>query len=300
MPKLFLRLFAPLLDFVLYGHLLLAAAAAALTWSTGELLGQRLPPTLPALAGAATLALYNFDGLVPYKRRQPATSARSRWLQTHPRTLAGLALGGLLATAPLAWQLLRAAPDAWLKLAPLVALAVLYSVPVVPGRPRWRPLRDIPLAKGVLVAAVWTGVTVALPARLGAPPVTAAALALLLTRRFLFVGTLTLVFDLRDVEKDAAVGTRTIPLVLGTRRTRWLGWALLVGCALLRPLELVLLRNPMELSAGATALLGLPLIAAAALVATARPGRHDYYYAGLGDGALLLPALAEWLIGLTG
>ena len=276
-----------LLDFVLYGHLLLAAAAAALTWTTGALLSLQLPPTLPALAGAATLALYNFDGLVPYKRRQPAGTARGQWLQVHPRTLAALAALGTVAAVPLAWQLLRAAPDAWLKLVPLLALAVLYSVPAVRYGGRWRPLRDVPLAKGVLIAAVWTGLTVALPARFGAPPAGAAALLTLLGRRFLFVLALTLVFDLRDLDKDRAAGTRTVPLVLGTRRTRWLGWALLAVCALLRPAGL---------SAGATLLLTLPLLAAAALLAGARPGRHDYYFAGFGDATLLLPALAEWTV----
>ncbi len=278
-----------LLDFALYGHLLLASAAAGLTWATGALLGQRLPAGLPALAGAATLALYNFDGLVPYKRGQPAATARGRWLQRHPRTLAALALLGVGVAAPLAWQLLRDTPDAWLKLAPLMALAGLYSVPIVPQNGRLRPLRDVPLAKGILIAAVWTGVTVALPARLGTPPVGIAELLILLTRRFLFVLALTLVFDLRDVEKDRAAGTRTIPLVLGERRTRWLGWALLAGCALLKPAGL---------NGGAALLLAVPLVAAAALLGGARPGRHDYYFAGLGDGTLLLPALAEWALSL--
>lgn len=281
------RFFGSVLDFVLYGHLLLATAAAALTWTTGELLGQRLPLALPALAGAATLALYNLDGLMPYKRGQPAATARGRWLRARPQLLAGLAALGIGTAVPLAWYLLRAAPDAWLKLLPLVLLAVLYSVPIVPDAGRLRPLRDVPLAKGVLIAAVWTGVTVALPARLGHPAVPPAALLLLLTRRFLFVLALTLVFDLRDVAKDAAAGTRTIPLVLGARRTRWLGWALLLSCALLRPAGLP--------DAGAAVLL-VPPVAAAALLAGARPGRHDHYYAGLGDATLLLPAVAEWVV----
>ncbi len=281
------RRLTAVLDFVLYGHLLLAAAAASLTWATGQLLGQQLPLGLPALAGAATLALYNFDGLVPYKRLQPAQTLRGRWLQTHVGMLRALAAVGVLVAAPLGWRLLRDTPDAWLKLAPLMALAGLYSVPIVPQNGQLRPLRDIPLAKGVLIAAVWTGVTVALPARLGTPPIELGALLILLTRRFLFVFALTLVFDLRDVEKDRAAGTRTIPLVLGSRRTRWLGWALLVGCALLKPLGL---------SGAETLVLGTPLLAAAVLVGGARPGRHDYYFAGLGDGTLLLPALAEWAL----
>jgi 4-hydroxybenzoate polyprenyltransferase len=277
----------PLLDFAFYSHLPLALAAASLTWTTSAFLGQHVPPGLPAMAGAATLALYNFDGLVPYKRGQPAQTARGRWLQTHPRTLAGLAAVGVGIAAPLAWQLLRATPDAWLKLAPLMALAVLYSIPIVPQGGRLRPLRDVPLAKGILIAAVWTGVTVALPARLGTPPVAPWALVVLLARRFLFVLALTLVFDLRDVEKDRAAGTRTVPLVLGARRTRWLGWVLLAGCALLKPVGLPL---------GVGLVLLMPLLAAGALLAGARPGRHDYYFAGLGDSTLLLPALAEWAV----
>lgn len=276
---------------MLYGHLLLASAAASLTWATGQLLHQRLPPALPWLAGAATLALYNFDGLVPYKRRQlaAATTPRSFWLARHARTLRALALLGAGATLPLAAHLLLYAPDAVRLLLPLGILAGLYSVPVVPWRGRWHPLRDMPLLKGVLIAAVWAGVTVQLPALLG-QPAAPAQLPVLLARRILFVLALSLVFDLRDQVKDRAAGTLTVPLLVGERRTRWLAWLLLAGAALLPLPDETGLRRLFVVT---------PLLGAAAVVAGARPGRSDYYYTVLADGVLLLPALAEWLSGMV-
>lgn len=280
---------------MLFGHLLLATAAASLTWATGRLLRQALPWQVSALVGAATLALYNFDGLVPYKRTQPATTRRGQWLRTHPRTLLLLTLGGLAGAAPLALHLLLTAPRLLGLLLPLTLLAGLYSVPVLPGerglagttRPR-RPLRDVPALKGVLIAAVWAGLTVGLPALVLPAPVPPTALGVLLLRRFLWILTLTLVFDLRDVAKDRAAGTRTVPLLLGERRTKWLAYLLLAGLPWLLP---------PGLPAAASWVLLVPVLTAAALVAGARPERSDYYYAGLADGVLLLPAIAEWLVG---
>ncbi len=283
-----------LLDGLLFGHLLLATAAASLTWATGQLLRQALPWQVSALVGAATLALYNFDGLVPYKRAQPATTRRGHWLRTHPRTLLLLALVGVIGAAPLALHLLLTAPRLLWLLLPLTVLAGLYSVPVLPGAtgqpgvtPRRRPLRDVPALKGVLIAAVWAGLTVGLPALVLPTPVPSAALTVLLLRRFLWILTLTLVFDLRDVPKDRAAGTPTVPLLLGERRTKWLAYLLLTGLPWLLP---------PGLPKAASWLLLVPVLAAAALVAGARPERSDYYYAGLADGVLLLPAIAEWLV----
>lgn len=278
-----------LFDLLLFSHLPLAAAAAGLTWTTGELLHQRLPPTLPWLAGAATLALYNFDALVPYKRHQPALTARARWLRRHERLLAALALLGGAGAAGLAWPLLRSGAG-WQGLRlllPLGVLAGLYSVPVLPWRGRLHPLRDVPMLKGVLIAAVWAGVTVELPALLGAPPAPH-ALGVLLARRFLLILALTLAFDLRDVAKDRAAGTLTVPLVLGPQRTRWLAWGLLALIPCLRP---------PDLPAAHGLLLAAPIGVAALFIGGARPDRPDYYYAGFGDGILLLPAVAEWIIG---
>ena len=273
-------------DLLLYSHLPLAGAAAGLTWATGELLHQRLPPTLPWLAGAATLALYNFDTLVPYKWRQPARTDRGRWLRRHPGLLLAVAGVGLVTALVLAWPLLDV--RALGLLLPLVVLAGLYSVPVVPWRGRWLPLRDIPLLKGVLIAAVWAGVTVGLPALLGSPAADEGTLLIWLVRRFLLVFALSLAFDLRDMEKDRAAGTLTVPLLLGEGRTKWLAYGLLA----VTPFFL-----PPDMPRGAALVMAGPVIAAAAFIGGARPGRADYYYAGLGDSILLLPAAAEWIIG---
>jgi 4-hydroxybenzoate polyprenyltransferase len=278
-----------ILDLFFFSHLPLALAAAGLTWTTGELLHQRLPPSLPWLAGAATLTLYNFDAMVPYKRHQPATTARGVWLRLHESLLAALALIGLVGTAFFAWPILQRG-GGWQGLRlllPLGLLAGLYSIPILPWNGRLHPLRDVPMFKGVLIAAVWAGVTVQLPALLGSPPAPL-ALNVLLARRFLLILALTLGFDLRDLEKDRVAGTRTVPLLLGPRRTRWLAWSLLAIIPWLRPAGL---------SAAHGLLLASPIVAAAVFVGGARPGRSDYYYAGFGDGILLLPALAEWIVG---
>ncbi|MCP6134472.1 hypothetical protein NL393_35375, partial [Klebsiella pneumoniae] len=45
----------------------------------------------------------------------------------------------------------------------LVIVAGLYSVPIIPEREKYIPLRDIPLLKVFLIAYVWSAITVQLP-----------------------------------------------------------------------------------------------------------------------------------------
>ncbi|WP_070726301.1 hypothetical protein [Hymenobacter lapidarius] len=129
-----------MLDAVLYSSAWLAAAAAAQTaatlhqWPAISSAGYRLV----ALVFAATLLVYNLDAALPFKHREPAgTSARKAWQQRHRPLLLGLAVGAAAAAGFLFFV------DGWWRywpgLAPLVALALLYSWPLWPWHGRAGP-----------------------------------------------------------------------------------------------------------------------------------------------------------------
>ena len=157
-------------------------------------------------------------------------------------------------------------------------------MPLLPGRGpnqplnRPRALREIPLLKGLLIAGVWTAVTVGLPALLHAPP-PAVALAKLAAQRFCLVAALALVFDLRDLSRDRAAGLRTVPVLLGTAGAKVLALWLLVAA-----LAFGLWRGT------APGMLALVVAPAAAVVLAARETRSEYFFALLADGVLLVPA----------
>ena len=263
------------LDVVLYSSAWLAAAAAAQTAATLR----QWPPApggspatgrLPLLVLAATLLVYNLDAALPFKYRQPAgASGRKAWQQQHRPALALLAGGA----AALASYLFVA--DGWWPylpgLLPLAALALLYSWPLGRWRGQRRALREVPLLKVFLIAGVWTAVTVGLPALARHHPLADAAG--LLAQRFCLVLALAIVFDIRDLGRDRAAGTRTFPVLLGSTGAKVVALA-----ALAAALGLGL----GYLTAGLAAL----------VISVARESRGDYFFAFVADGVLLVDAAA--------
>jgi hypothetical protein len=272
-----------LLDAVLFSSVWLAAAAAAQTaytlhlWPPLDAAGYRLV----LLVFTATLLVYNLDAVLPFKHRQPAgTSGRKAWQQRQPVPVALLAAGSALAAGGLFFV------DGWWrylpKLLPLAALALLYSWPLLRWRGQRRALREVPLLKGFLIAGVWSLVTVGLPALLLRHPL--AVVAGLLALRFCLVLALAIVFDIRDLSRDQAAGTRTFPVVFGLRGAK--------------AVALVFLAATMVLGfAWGLPRLGLLLtgLLAAAVIVLADERRDDYFFALLADGVLLVPPVLYFL-----
>lgn len=273
-----------LLDALLFSSGWLALAAAA---HTAVALRQWPDGSGPAghhvtlLVLAATLLTYNLDAVLPFKHGQPAgASRRKAWQQQHRRALAALAGAAALTGA---WLLLR---DGWVHfvpvLLPLAALAIGYSVPVLPGRGGWRAIREVPLLKVFLIGGVWAVVTVQVPALALHHPL--AATLPLLAERFCFVSGLAIVFDIRDYSRDLGTGLRTFPVVLGLAGAKAAALVLIAASA-----AIGLWRG-----AASPAVL-LPAALAAAIIAAARDTRGDYFFALLADGVLLAQAGAYWL-----
>ena len=274
-----------LLDAVLFSSVWLAGAAAAQTaasfrrWpaAAGGVNGR-----VVALVFAATLLVYNLDAVLPFKHRQPPEgSGRKAWQQRHRRALAALAGAAALAAGYLFLA------DGWWRylpvLLPLTLLALVYSWPLVHWAGQRRALREVPLLKGFLIAGVWSAITVGLPALALHRPL-AEALGLL-AQRFALVLALTIVFDIRDLSRDRAAGTRTFPVALGVAGAR--------------AVALVCLAAAMALGYGRGVPplgLGLTALAAAAVILLAEERRSDYFFALLADGVLLVPAGLYFLL----
>jgi 4-hydroxybenzoate polyprenyltransferase len=273
------------LDAVLYSSVWLSGAALGLMWATFLFWRVHIPGRLGALIFAATLFLYNLDSVLPYKQSQPpGLSRRKQWMQIHRRELTLLTLAaGLLAGTLflLNGRLLRLTPF----LLHLGLISVLYSMPLLRRSGRWWALRDLPLLKVFLIAYVWAGVTVWIPALYLGRAVAEPVVLVLFARRFLFILALASVFDIRDYTKDLATGTRTFPGVVGIRATQWLATLVLLLAAALVPPGTPTGQEPVLL---------LPLLAAAGVIWGARENRPDYYFALLTDGVMVLQFLAVW------
>ncbi|MBD0830733.1 UbiA prenyltransferase family protein [Aestuariibaculum sediminum] len=105
-----------------------------------------------------------------------------------------------------------------------------YAIPFLPKRfflDSKQNLRDIGGLKVYLIALVWTGVTVFLPAINNDHPINADVI-LTAIQRFLFIIVIMLPFEIRDLSYDS-LKLATIPQKIGIKETKIMGYILLIA-----------------------------------------------------------------------
>lgn len=108
---------------------------------------------------------------------------------------------------------------------PFGALTILYAVPFLSGFQK--NLRNISYLKIVIVALVWAGVSVVIPVLDAEQSIENPVVWYLFFQRFILVAVLILPFDIRDVQFDA-ISLQTIPKKIGIKKTKKLGYVLLM------------------------------------------------------------------------
>ncbi|MEV7595860.1 UbiA family prenyltransferase [Kitasatospora sp. NPDC089797] len=245
------------MPWLVWSNLLMAGSAAGWVVCTGRLVGLPVDPVTVAQAFLLTAVFYLRDRMAPAEQHADRVTMpeRTRWLVRHAVALRRL--GRVLAVLAAATVALRPAALPWLLGG--LGLSLSYTVRWIPrrgGRVAWKQL---PAAKEALVALLWVVVTVLVPVSTAHGP-WGRRVVLTSVLVWCLVATQILVNDLRDVDEDRRRGTRSLPVLVGTRAAR------LVGCLLCG-------------AAGLTALpLGSPGLLAVALasLATAAAYRREH------------------------
>lgn len=273
-------------NLILYSNLWIALCAAALCWHTQLVLtGTFYPKPFAAFVFFATLLLYALHRLVGLSKAEGFRD-KGRYLvierfRTHIILYAFLSG---MATIWFAWQL---SWGVWWSLLPFGLISLGYVFPIFG---RGKRLRDFHYIKFFLIGISWSWITVLLPA-LELDLAYNIPLVFLFLERLFFIFAITLPFDIRDLAIDRANDVKTIPSVLGIRRSKLLALvALLISTAFG-----ALVFRLDAYSTGGFAGFVLSQIATGALVATTEPERHDYFFSGLLDGTMILQFLLVWL-----
>lgn len=262
----------------------MALCAVAQALVTFHLIGS--PPVYPVvgLLFTSTLGIYNFCILLTRpKHPERSPYRRVRWFFGHYRLMVTFTIVSLLSLIPLFFLL---SMESRILLVFLSILSFCYSLPLFAVGDQKFGLRNIPGLKPFLITLVWTLSCVLLPIleseNQHLADVRMRDTMILIAKRFLLIGALTVPFDIRDLFQDRQSGLKTIPVAWGERNAYLFCQLLLTGYVVL----LFLFRNQ-----GLTAdFFALTITAALMgwLIFRSKWEKNEYYYFFYLDGVLIL------------
>lgn len=270
----------PLLQWLLYGHLWLALAAAVQVWYMGLFLHEA--PNLDRYMPAVALGTFAAYGAMRWMRSRAPSLAGAEpmmWVKDRGPIFPGLLAASSVMAVVLLWPLLpRVLP--WLL--PAMLMAALYVSPFSAPNGIGIGLRNVPVVKFLVVAMVWTLVVVAGPMACDLADHSHISILFALCMRLPLFLSLAIAFDIRDAHSDHP-GLRTLPQLFGVRGARITALFLLAVAGLYEHLFLRALGYHV---ASWTALVAYAF--ALFLIGRARSDSGAAYYGILLDGTLIL------------
>lgn len=204
-----------------------AAAMGLLTWF--ELTGNWWNAPLFVFIVGSTLVIYNLNMISGLQelREMGTESERHHWCMANEKLMKATLVFGLILTAS---SVLFLNQVVWFLMFPLGFIALAYTMPVVRKNAAKIRIREIGLWKIFLIATVWAGMTVVLPAvhLYGFDQLSEPLSWKLALERGTFILAITIPFDIRDLVNDAKKSVRTIPSVLGSKQSVFLAEFLLL------------------------------------------------------------------------
>ncbi len=260
---------------------LCAVAQALLTF---HLIGSK--PVFPVLGllFTSTLGIYNFCILIT-KPAKPQRSPyrRVRWFFAHYRLMVTFTIVSLLSLIPLFFIITT---ESKILLIFLSVLSFGYGLPLFSVGDHKFGLRNIPGLKPFLITLVWTMSCVLFPVLESMhnhlTDISMRDTTILIAKRFLFIGALTIPFDIRDLFDDRKVGLKTIPVVWGEKNAYLFCQVLLAGY-----IVLMFLFRQNGFSPDFFALT-LTMFLTGWLIFKSAWEKNEYYYFFYMDGVLIL------------
>ncbi|MEO6903625.1 MAG: hypothetical protein ABI315_10810 [Bacteroidia bacterium] len=204
-----------LIDFILFGNILVALGASCLVQSSViQLQSQQHLLSYSLLVFFSTLFIYNFQRIF-YKPKldKNVHSIRREWIFNNVGKVKLLVFIGCIGVAI---SFYFTSFKIIYYLSPLLFLSIAYFAPFI-------KLRKNPWIKLGTLVIVWTMVTAVVPILLmDTPHLYTKESMLHIAIRFCFMAAICIPFDIRDLQIDKLDNITTIPHVIGEEKTKWL------------------------------------------------------------------------------
>ncbi|MBC8053352.1 MAG: hypothetical protein H7Y13_09835 [Sphingobacteriaceae bacterium] len=286
-PSFLRKAFYKALDLLLFSNIFIALCAVAQAQVTYYLLHVPCDKHVLAVLFFATLALYNFSAFMS-KPAEPKKSPfrRVRWVHRNYRLMITLTLISVLSLIVITPFFLSTASQVLLLF--LGGIAISYNLPLFTLADKKFGLRNVPGLKLFLIALIWSLSCVLLPiVELGNSQlvmIPANDTIILIAKRFLFIAAITVPFDIRDLFQDRSYDLKTIPVIVGEKKSYLICQGLLAAY-----LSLLFLFTQ-QFNSIFFALLSTIAITGW-LIFKSEFKKNEYYYFFLLDGTMILQAL---------
>jgi 4-hydroxybenzoate polyprenyltransferase len=287
------KLFQSAFDFLLFSNIFMALCAVAQVLVTFHLIDVKPIPTVTGLLFTSTLGIYNFSILLS-KPKHPEKSSyrRVRWFFAHYRLMVTFTIVSLLSLIPLFFLL---SMESKILLVFLSILSFGYSLPLFAVGDHKFGLRNIPGLKPFLITLVWTMSCVLLPVLeaqdMHLSDISTRDITILIAKRFLLIGALTIPFDIRDLFQDKHFGLKTIAVAWGEKNAYLFCQVLLVGYI---ALLFLFRRNGFNADFFA---LSITAALMGWLIFRSKWKKNEYYYFFYLDGVLILQYVVLVVVG---
>jgi 4-hydroxybenzoate polyprenyltransferase len=275
-----IEMMSRLRDFVEKSHLFIACCAALLSVQSFFITLNAMNWPAVALTFFATLAIYNLSVVsITFIR-----TSGDRLLRLH---FEGDQLNVVvfLISIPAILSLLPGCSHLQALIFMAVSvMALFYMMPVKLNNNRLPGIRHHWLIKNILLSLIWSMATVLIPLAGDGNALLGGETIFVLARNFFFIYALTVIYDLRDLQTDAAAGMRTLAMVTGSSGAK------LIALLSLMVFAVLAFADPL-MEDGYKLPLIMSFLPAAAVVLLAGPARKRSYYLWAVDGMMALKAL---------
>ena len=256
--------------------IIIAIAALAQTWLSYQLFNIPINPYLLLFVTIATPFSYNLAESFSY-----ALNQKNKSFFTFKKLLFGFTFLILLYIA----SFLNKKTITQFSMAAMIAIA--YNLPLKSNKNSAFRLRQIKGLKIFLIAFTWTLVTVYIPINLYI--VNKISLAIVLINNFLFIAILSLLFDIKDFQKDKVNNLRSIPVLIGEKKSYYI-IQLILAVLLISTCFLY-----DDVGFATTIALLLHILFSYLVIFKFKSSHKNFYYTILIDGLLISQALVVWI-----
>lgn len=263
-----------------YSNIHIAFIAALLSLETNVLFNIKPIGIAPGFIFCATLLIYNLGYFNAMFSSEDSYREQARWMKSR---MAYWIFSMLVALLALLYLVTKFGILAQLMFFLFGFITFLYIKHDTNLFRKLKSIRSIPYLKVFIVAFVWSAITIMPQLVDSSVFLTDLNWEWLFFERFFFILSITLMFDVRDLNNDPKY-LHTIPQTIGIKQSKWLSVLFLLFASL----------GLYSLDLNMSQVFGVLLVYLVTLlmINLSQPGKDDIYFTGWFDGVMGLHALA--------